>query len=373
MTAADAAEWDDLDLSELKNAQAMYDRAVAARLDFPGLSQQQNCGGAELQDVFQRTRAAACESSDGVAKRAITLLMRRDVLDICWDPLLDAFEQINMGSTSQALQEIRNYSVAALDSWQQLLELQETNLRRVIDEKQEQKSRSDKATNQLLLAAERLKQDSARLVQQNNHLKDSLQRLNKMNTALTTELQRVREEAEAHTGRPHDIFAGDGKIRVLEGQDNSLAQLDLHQANEDGWAISAVVPEPSGVTPPLLKAQGSGERVIALEATTNPLNSHEDTSTMRRSTGAGPAYTRTLTLKQLKDVINDIYASKGRSDYRLAKVQQPRETMEQHLYLYLTQKFGLRPADPGLEGQHLRGHPTLLWSGRGRRPFWKSP
>jgi hypothetical protein len=27
---------------------------------------------------------------------------------------------------------------------------------------------------------------------------------------------------------------------------------------------------------------------------------------------------------------------------RLAKALQPRETMEQHLYLYLTQKFGLR-------------------------------
>lgn len=158
------------------------------------------------------------------------------------------FDQINMGSTAEALQvrtqsaiclklnvathfsadflnnlksfrkesflklwkaqEIRKYTVAALDSWQQLLELQETNLRRVIDEKQvplarggcnlpvanltcpdtnskghfsleimeikcsawmqEQKSRSDKATNQLLLAAERLKQDSSQLVQQNN-------------------------------------------------------------------------------------------------------------------------------------------------------------------------------------------------------------
>ena len=31
------------------------------------------------------------------------------------------------------------------------------------------------------------------------------------------------------------------------------------------------------------------------------------------------------------------------SSYRLAKQNQPRETMDQHLVAYLTQKFGLRP------------------------------
>lgn len=100
---AENVSWDDLDVSELQNAQALYDRAVTARQDFAGLPQQQDWGGAELQvliqdpllfllwamlflnrtfytliylipgvmlqDVFHRTRAAASESSDGIAKR----------------------------------------------------------------------------------------------------------------------------------------------------------------------------------------------------------------------------------------------------------------------------------------------------------------
>ncbi|CAD8178548.1 unnamed protein product [Paramecium octaurelia] len=51
---------------------------------------------------------------------------------------------------------------------------------------------------------------------------------------------------------------------------------------------------------------------------------------------------RHLTLKQLKDVINEIYESKQKFDQKCADSKLPRETMEQHMYTFLNQKYGLK-------------------------------
>jgi hypothetical protein len=50
--------------------------------------------------------------------------------------------------------------------------------------------------------------------------------------------------------------------------------------------------------------------------------------------------TRQLTLKQLKDLIGDIYLQKKRYDEMSAESKQPWETMEQFMYTYLNQRYG---------------------------------
>ncbi|KAG2781329.1 hypothetical protein PC129_g12297 [Phytophthora cactorum] len=50
---------------------------------------------------------------------------------------------------------------------------------------------------------------------------------------------------------------------------------------------------------------------------------------------------RNLSLKQLVDLINCVYASKAKYDVRATTGGAPRETMEQHLYTYLNTRFGL--------------------------------
>ena len=52
--------------------------------------------------------------------------------------------------------------------------------------------------------------------------------------------------------------------------------------------------------------------------------------------------TRTLSLKQLKDLITEIYESKSKFDEKCVESKMPRETMEQHMYTFLNQKYGLR-------------------------------
>ncbi|CAD8115598.1 unnamed protein product [Paramecium primaurelia] len=51
---------------------------------------------------------------------------------------------------------------------------------------------------------------------------------------------------------------------------------------------------------------------------------------------------RHLKLKQLKDVINEIYESKQKFDQKCTESKLPRETMEQHMYSFLNQKYGLK-------------------------------
>lgn len=52
--------------------------------------------------------------------------------------------------------------------------------------------------------------------------------------------------------------------------------------------------------------------------------------------------TRILTVKMLKDMIYEIYNSKESYDKKCNENRLPRETMEQHMYSYLNQKYGLK-------------------------------
>jgi hypothetical protein len=56
----------------------------------------------------------------------------------------------------------------------------------------------------------------------------------------------------------------------------------------------------------------------------------------------GPTGSRVLTIKMMRDIINEIYASKVDFDKKCLENKMPRETMEQHMYTYLNQKYGLK-------------------------------
>ena len=55
-----------------------------------------------------------------------------------------------------------------------------------------------------------------------------------------------------------------------------------------------------------------------------------------------PVCTRVFTIKMMKEIINDIYNSKAEFDKKSDENKLPRETMEQHMYTYLNQKYGLK-------------------------------
>ena len=51
---------------------------------------------------------------------------------------------------------------------------------------------------------------------------------------------------------------------------------------------------------------------------------------------------RNLSLKQLKDIITDIYNQKVKHDQKCNEEKKSRETMEQYMYTYLNQRYGLK-------------------------------
>ena len=57
---------------------------------------------------------------------------------------------------------------------------------------------------------------------------------------------------------------------------------------------------------------------------------------------ASPVCNRVFTIKMMKEIINDIYNSKVEFDKKSDENKLPRETMEQHMYTYLNQKYGLK-------------------------------
>ncbi|KRX10318.1 hypothetical protein PPERSA_02735 [Pseudocohnilembus persalinus] len=65
-------------------------------------------------------------------------------------------------------------------------------------------------------------------------------------------------------------------------------------------------------------------------------------SVQMQNSVVGPTQVRTLTLRQLKEIIEEIYNSKQKYDQKYLEAKLPRETMEQHMYTYLNQKYGLK-------------------------------
>lgn len=49
-----------------------------------------------------------------------------------------------------------------------------------------------------------------------------------------------------------------------------------------------------------------------------------------------------MTLKQLKEVIQDMYIQKQKYDEKCTETRLPKETMEQYMYNYLNQRYGLK-------------------------------
>ena len=68
----------------------------------------------------------------------------------------------------------------------------------------------------------------------------------------------------------------------------------------------------------------------------------EEPKTASTASNLLPLAPRVLTVKNTKDIMHEIYASKASYDKRCFENRLPRETMEQHMYTFLNQKYGLK-------------------------------
>ena len=139
----------------------------------------------------------------------------------------------------------------------------------------------------------------------------------------------LEKEAEAHSEQKEimaEKFEKERNRLVLENK-------RLREANE---SLRRQVKEGGGRVSSIRKSAKKKSRGARGESKTT--TSKKKSSPIK----VGDVTVRDLSLKQLKDHINAIYASKLAFDEKCKDAHLPRETMEQHMYTYLNQKYGLR-------------------------------
>lgn len=114
-------------------------------------------------------------------------------------------------------------------------------------------------------------------------------------------------------------------VRYSRGQRNSLTGLSF----ASGPTVRQV-PTPTNIIRPPEPAQKGHPRAS--------VPSHNITQMSNYISGSS----RSLTLKQLKDSIEEIYEAKLKFDQKNFDGRIPRETMHQYLFTHLNQKYGLK-------------------------------
>ena len=74
----------------------------------------------------------------------------------------------------------------------------------------------------------------------------------------------------------------------------------------------------------------------------NHIFENQNNSNIIKITNNNISHPKTLTIKMTKEIMNEIYNSKSSYDKKCYENKLPRETMEQHMYTYLNQKYGLK-------------------------------
>ncbi|EAN99004.1 hypothetical protein, conserved [Trypanosoma cruzi] len=92
----------------------------------------------------------------------------------------------------------------------------------------------------------------------------------------------------------------------------------------------------------LVEASACSPDAVAPGALRNSSASADHSRISPSGSRAPQSGSKVLTLKQLKQAIEDIYASKSKYDIKCSESHLPRETMEQHMYTYLNQRYGLK-------------------------------
>ena len=114
------------------------------------------------------------------------------------------------------------------------------------------------------------------------------------------------------------------KIKDLESENRSL-RVKLNQA---GSTFNKTATQTRTLRPSTAQVQGKGFATGGTESADNaPI---------------GKVRSRVLTLKQLTDLIQDMYTQKVKFDKKCQDNKLSRETVEQYMYTYLNQKYGLK-------------------------------
>lgn len=117
-------------------------------------------------------------------------------------------------------------------------------------------------------------------------------------------------------------------IDLINNNNNNYSQEDLNSANQLSNDEEFQTQQKSKIQNSIVFNPISGESQLNKSKSGNVL--------------VGPVNCRVLTKNMLLDIIQEIYDSKTNFDQKCQEQNQPKETMEQHMYTYLNHKYGLK-------------------------------
>jgi len=261
-----------------------------------------------------RARAAAAHAGgDGVARRAVQLMLRTDLVNACSARLAQVLRHARMREAADLVTTLWHSYASVSKDWEGLMQDQEETFEQLSDERlrsAEQEARDLRA--RLAEARTRNGEVSRGLAQRDAEVALLRRQVREMNDRLfeATGSRVARIELQARGGL--NAWAD----RLKRGKSGSPGPGGDGAGGKDGAAADSSALRES--TP----AGGGGGGV---------------------SSTAGPRAVKALTRRQVLDQVRELWASKAESDANYRAGRQERETMEEHLYRSLNTKYGLRP------------------------------
>lgn len=198
---------------------------------------------------------------------------------------------------------------------------------------------------------EATKQEKLSLSKEVTELKASLDKANLEKAAVldigeNIEKQMQTKLAEAdriQKDHKQQIEELSSRVKELEEENSTLFEKVIKHAKERTDKIleaSPIKAEPSEKSAEEAKVEQASEREESLVKT--DAFTFLNVGAAKKSDLVGSTNVRIMTLKQLKEIINEIYENKEKHDEKCKRTRLPLETMEQFMFTYLNQKYGLK-------------------------------
>uniref|UniRef100_A0A061R3T7 EF-hand domain-containing protein n=1 Tax=Tetraselmis sp. GSL018 TaxID=582737 RepID=A0A061R3T7_9CHLO len=200
-------------LCELRAAALIYDSLVKVREDlaYDGFIDSQNNTDdwsasltSGVKEIIRRTQDACSVASNSDARKAVLMLTRKDLLGKGLEGVANLLDDLRLPRVSSIIKMLTDQYNELCDGWRALLELQERRAITRLEGKSRELEQSQKALADLLQASQRLKQDSAVLVEENQYLSMELDSL-------------IQEsQLDAAPGSPQGAAPGHGRAAGAE-------------------------------------------------------------------------------------------------------------------------------------------------------------
>ncbi|CDW80904.1 UNKNOWN [Stylonychia lemnae] len=262
---------------------------------------------------------------------------KKRLIDIIVNKYSEYLTQTDSKLAGDVLSEVARQYVQLVDQTihslslsNQVQKADDSQLKRIIQEKdqnlQDMTKEAERLNHELINQIDANDQIQKRYSQQNEELKKKITQLENENKQLKQkqiqqqqtmqqQQQRIMQQQNENQEPPQSSFRGSQANTLNNQQNKSQSRLNTAHSQQQQTQRPQSKQQPTTVAQPQKKKLAG------------PI---------------GVTQQRVLTLKQLKDTIQDMYTQKVKFDKKCEENKMARETMEQYMYTYLNQRYGLK-------------------------------